>query len=170
MLRLLEGSSEFMKNIKKAVALIISMSLCLTGCGAKEQAAVETEEIDTNISTNTSIASEYDRETIYQVSLLQGLTFGDYNGSVSVADLKKRGDIGIGTFEGLNGELIAIDGKVYRAAGDGSVEEVSDDTLIPFSNVIILAFFSCGEKRNNSLNVIFISIHSIFKTFYYDYV
>ena len=63
-----------MKNIKKAVALIISMSLCLTGCGVKEQAAVETEETD----TNTSIDSEYDRETIYQVSLLQGLTFGDY--------------------------------------------------------------------------------------------
>ena len=120
-----------MKKIKRVVALITSMCLCLTGCGVKKQADVETEEI----TNNTSIDSEYDRETIYQVSLLQGLTFGDYNGSVSVADLKKRGDIGIGTFEGLNGELIAIDGKVYRAAGDGSVEEVSDDTLIPFSNV-----------------------------------
>ena len=132
-----------MKKIKRVVALITSMCLCLTGCGAKKQADVETEEI----SNNTSIDSEYDRETIYQVSLLQGLTFGEYNGSVSVADLKKRGDIGIGTFEGLNGELIAIDGKVYRAAGDGSVEEVSDDTLIPFSNV---SFFD--EDVKDTLN------------------
>ena len=137
------GSSENMKNIKKVVALITSMTLCMTGCGAKGQANVETEDI----ATNTSVYSGVDRETIYQVSLLQGLTFGDYNGSVSVADLKKRGDIGIGTFEGLNGELIAVDGKVYRAAGDGSVEEVSDDTLIPFSNV---SFFD--EDVKDTLN------------------
>ena len=120
-----------MKKFGKVVALITVVSLCLTGCGAKEQAKDNTEEA----ATNTNAVAEYDRETVYQVSLLQGLTFGDYHGSVSVADLKKRGDIGIGTFDGLNGELIAVDGKVYRAAGDGSVEEVSDDTMIPFSNV-----------------------------------
>ena len=105
-----EGSSEYMKNNKKVAALITSMSLCMTGCGAKEQANVETEDI----ATNTSVDSGVDRETIYQVLLLQGLTFGDYNGSVLVADLKKRGDIGIGTFEGLNGEMIAVDGMVYH--------------------------------------------------------
>ena len=33
------------KNIKKVVALITSMILCMTGCGAKEQANVETEDI-----------------------------------------------------------------------------------------------------------------------------
>ena len=120
-----------MRKFFKVMALITSMALCITGCGASEQATVEKEEVATNTSTET----EYDRETVFQVSLLQGLTFGDYHGSVSVADLKKRGDIGIGTFDGLNGELIAVDGKVYRAAGDGSVEEVSDDTMIPFSNV-----------------------------------
>ena len=32
-------------------------------------------------------------EVINQVSLLQGLTFGDYAGSVTVAELKKMGDI-----------------------------------------------------------------------------
>ena len=120
-----------MKKFGRVVALVTAISLCLTGCGAKEQATDNTEEV----ATYTSAVAEYDRETVYQVSLLQGLTFGDYHGSVSVADLKKRGDIGIGTFDGLNGELIAVDGKVYRAAGDGSVEEVSADTMIPFSNV-----------------------------------
>ena len=32
-------------------------------------------------------------EVINQVSLLQGLTFGDYAGSVTVAELKKMGNI-----------------------------------------------------------------------------
>ena len=73
------------------------------------------------------------QKMIYQVSLLQGLTHGDYYGSVTIAELKQHGDIGIGTFNQLNGELIMLDGEVYRAAGNGSVEVVSDTETTPFS-------------------------------------
>lgn len=45
------------------------------------------------------------------------------------------GDIGIGTFDKLNGELIMLDGVVYRAAGDGSVEVVSDEETVPFATL-----------------------------------
>ena len=69
------------------------------------------------------------------VSLLQGLTLGDYYGSVTVKELKEKGDTGIGTFEGVNGELVMVDGAVYRAKSDGSVEVAPDDETIPFSNV-----------------------------------
>ncbi len=88
-----------------------------------------------------------DRETVYQVSLLQGLTFGDYHGSVTAAELKTKGDTGIGTFDKLNGELIMVDGVIYRAAGDGTVEKVKDDETIPFSNV---TFFDVDEKQKLS--------------------
>ncbi|MCR4656364.1 MAG: acetolactate decarboxylase [Lachnospiraceae bacterium] len=80
-------------------------------------------------------AEESNREKIYQVSLLQGLTLGDYHGSISAGTLKENGDIGIGTFDRLNGELIMLDGVVYRALGDGSVEEVKDTDTIPFADV-----------------------------------
>ena len=83
-------------------------------------------------------------EVINQVSLLQGLTFGDYTGSVTVAELKKMGDIGIGTFDKLNGELIMLDGVVYRAAGDGSVEVVSDEETVPFADV---TYFDNDEEQ-----------------------
>lgn len=89
-------------------------------------------------TTEQSSNIDYDRDVVYQVSLLQGLTFGDYYGSIDVAELKSHGDIGIGTFDKLNGELIMVDGVVYRAAGDGSVEVVGDDETIPFSNVTFL--------------------------------
>ncbi|WP_028506167.1 acetolactate decarboxylase [Ruminococcus sp. FC2018] len=88
-----------------------------------------------------------DRETIYQVSLLQGLTLGDYYGSVSVKELKQKGDTGIGTFEGVNGELIMVDGTVYRAKSDGSIEAAPDDETIPFANV---TFFDTDEKQDIS--------------------
>lgn len=85
---------------------------------------------------NTSTAQN--RDVIYQVSLLQGLMNGDYSGSVPVAELKQHGDTGIGTFDKLNGELILLDGEIYRAAGDGNVEAVSDTETTPFAVVTFM--------------------------------
>lgn len=84
-------------------------------------------------------------DVIYQVSLLQGLAYGDYDGSVAVGELKQHGNIGIGTFHRLNGEMILLDGEVYRAAGDGSVEVVSDDETVPFGVVTLMR---ADESRN----------------------
>lgn len=78
------------------------------------------------------------RDVLYQVSLLQGLTNGDYYGSITVGELKQHGDTGIGTFNRLNGELVLLDGEVYRVNGNGSVEVVSDEETIPFSVVSFL--------------------------------
>ena len=85
------------------------------------------------------------RDVMYQVSLLQGLTYGDYCGSVTVKELKQHGDIGIGTFDGLNGELIMLDGEAYRAAGDGNVELVSDRVTVPFS---VVTFMDADERKD----------------------
>ena len=85
------------------------------------------------------------RDVMYQVSLLQSLAYGDYCGSVTVKELKQHGDVGIGTFNKLNGELIMLDGEAYRAAGDGSVEIVSDNETIPFS---IVTYMDSDETKN----------------------
>jgi acetolactate decarboxylase len=50
----------------------------------------------------TGCVSTNDTETINQVSLLQGLTLGDYYGSTTIGELKTLGNIGLGTFDGLN--------------------------------------------------------------------
>lgn len=124
---------------KKAAICALALTLAmLTSCGDSSSAAE---------SKKDEPAAKTDRETIYQVSLLQGLTLGDYNGSVSVKELKEKGDTGIGTFEGVNGELIMLDGTVYRAKADGSVETAPDDETIPFANV---TFFDTDEKQDIS--------------------
>lgn len=92
----------------------------------------------TACSSSDGQEANNDKETIYQVSLLQGLLQGDYTGSVTIGELKKHGDTGIGTFDNLNGELIMKDGVVYRAKGDGTVEIPGDEETIPFSNVTFL--------------------------------
>ncbi|MBD3879478.1 MAG: acetolactate decarboxylase [Quinella sp. 1Q5] len=76
-----------------------------------------------------------DRETIYQIALLQSLAMGYFDGSISVKNLKRHGDTGIGTFEGLDGEMIVLDGVVYRANRDCKINVVDDKVLVPFSNV-----------------------------------
>ena len=109
---------------KEIIICLLSLGM-LTSCGSASSSSDSKK-------TETSTA---DRETIFQVSLLQGLTLGDYYGSVTVGELKQKGDTGIGTFEGVNGELIMVDGTVYRALSDGSIETAPDDETIPFANV-----------------------------------
>ena len=116
------------------LCLLLAGSLLLNACGSGE--------------ASTSGQSTADREIIHQISLLQGLTYGDYNGSVPVSRLKELGDTGIGTFDGLNGELIMLDGSVYRAAHDGSVEVVAYEETIPFANVTFFDPDEVSELKN----------------------
>ena len=81
-------------------------------------------------------------ETIYQVALLQSLVQGYYDGILSVDALKEKGDTGLGTFDGVNGEMIVIDGEVYRADSEGNIEKPAGDEMIPFSDV---TFFENDE-------------------------
>ena len=128
--------------MKKELLSCLLAAGMLTSCGTSTNSSK---------SSNTeSIKAEEksaDRETVFQVSLLQGLTLGDYYGSITVNELKQNGDTGIGTFEGVNGELIMVDGTVYRALSDGSIETAPDDETIPFANI---TFFDTDENQDIS--------------------
>lgn len=95
---------------------------------------------------NTANAAA-DRETVNQVALLQSLTVGYFDGSISVKDLKKLGDTGIGTFEGLNGELVFLDGVVYQGDQSCHANVMSDKETVPFANV---TFFDKDFSENVS--------------------
>lgn len=104
------------------ILLAAAMTMSLAACSAKE-------------SEKSKEQPKNDRETIYQVALLQSLTQGYYDGIIKVSELKEHGDIGIGTFEGVNGEMIVLDGTVYQALGDGTVQVADNNETVPFSNV-----------------------------------
>ena len=96
-----------------------------------------------NTASTTMAAPAQDRETIYQVALLQSLAMGYFDGSITVKELKTHGDTGIGTFEGLDGEMIVLDGVVYRANQNCKINVVADKVTIPFGNV---TFFDADIK------------------------
>lgn len=124
---------------KIVVAVFVAALACvLSGCGQAASSGSSSASSSAGSASAKSAAAQEERanrETIAQVALLQSLLQGDYYGSVSIGDLKKHGDIGIGTFDKLNGELIMVDGVLYRAKGDGTVEVPADSETIPFSNV-----------------------------------
>ncbi len=91
--------------------------------------------VGTGIGTSPAYAAQADRESIAQVALLQSLAQGYFGGTVTAGQLRTLGDTGIGTFEGLNGEMIVLDGKVYQALGDGRVIVAPDKTIIPYATV-----------------------------------
>lgn len=84
---------------------------------------------------------------LYQVSTLQALMQGDYYGVVTAETLAGRGDTGLGTFDALDGEMIVLDGIVYKAAYDGGITAVGEEELTPFANV---AFIGSAESVESS--------------------
>ena len=86
---------------------------------------------------------------MYQISTLQALALGYTRAVVTVGQLMKHGEGGLGTFEDVNGEMIAIEGICYRAMEDGTVEEAGDERGVPFAAVARLdgcrEFEICGD-------------------------
>lgn len=79
--------------------------------------------------------SPMDRDVLYQVSALELLSNGSYDGITTAGNLKQHGDFGLGTFDRLDGEAIVLDGVIYQATADGAVHVMNDTTTIPFAAV-----------------------------------
>ncbi|MHC1770304.1 MAG: acetolactate decarboxylase [Flexilinea sp.] len=75
------------------------------------------------------------RETLYQIATINALRAGQYDGITTLGWLKQQGNLGFGTFDGLDGEMILLDGVVYQAKATGLVELPADDVETPFATV-----------------------------------
>lgn len=77
-------------------------------------------------------------DMLYQVSTLNALMLGLYDGVVPVEVFLQHGNTGLGTIDRLDGEMITLDGVVYQIKDDGSVTIVPPDATIPFG--VVTAF------------------------------
>lgn len=75
------------------------------------------------------------RDVLYQLSTYSALKAGVYDGLQRYGDVKKHGDFGIGAFDAMDGEMILLDGTVYRVAADGKVAAVEDSALSSYCTV-----------------------------------
>ncbi len=93
------------------------------------------DTIDHIVMTALAEGLDLDHNTIFQISTSGALVEGIFSGAISVAELMKHGDFGIGTFEDLDGEMVALDGKFYQARGDGTVTIAAQTAQVPFAVV-----------------------------------
>jgi len=85
------------------------------------------------------VHAEREPHVLFQASTIGALLEGAYDGDVSFGELAEHGDLGLGTLNGLDGEMIALDGRFFRADIHGSVTEVDRTTRTPFA---VLAWFT----------------------------
>ncbi len=78
------------------------------------------------------------KDVLFQVSTMNAILEGVYDGEITYGELRRHGDFGIGTFDGLDGELFALEGKFYRIKADGIAYPVDDSMKTPFA---VVTFF-----------------------------
>ena len=83
------------------------------------------------------LAPETGSET-FQASTIAALLDGAYDGDVSFAELRHHGDLGLGTLNACDGEMIALEGEFFRADVDGALHPVPAAAKTPFA---VLTFF-----------------------------
>jgi acetolactate decarboxylase len=79
--------------------------------------------------------AEREHHVLFQASTIGALLDGAYEGDLTFAELAEHGDLGLGTLDSLDGEMIALDGRFYRADVDGAVESVEATARTPFAVV-----------------------------------
>ena len=100
---------------------------------ALQRHALETSQtVDHLVQDSLAKALGIEHHTLYQVSTSAALVQGVYQGCVTVGKIKEHGNFGLGTYDALDGEGLMLDGHVYQALGDGSVNEPADSATAPF--------------------------------------
>lgn len=73
---------------------------------------------------------------LFQYNTLGALMAGLYEGTMTIAELLTHGNLGVGTLDSIDGELIVLDGKAYQAKGDKTITELSGDVKVPYAAVV----------------------------------
>jgi acetolactate decarboxylase len=97
-------------------------------------------------------------ETLFQISTLDALLIGEYDGRVSFREVMRHGDFGLGTFAALDGEMVAVDGEYFQVREDGVPRLVGKNQLTPFA---VVTFFRADDVFSISGETSCAELHSL---------
>jgi acetolactate decarboxylase len=89
-------------------------------------------------------------DRITQISVIKALMIGRYDGVMTISELLRYGDFGVGTLDHLDGELIVLDGRAYQVRGDGAVIPVDVERSTPFA--VVTPFEPDGEFSSSRID------------------
>lgn len=98
-------------------AVAATLALLASACGSDSGAAVRHPQ------------------RLFQTSTIGALNAGVFEGELTIGTLRAQGDFGLGTFDALDGEMIVLDGKVFRVGTDGIPHPAADSATTPFAAV-----------------------------------
>jgi acetolactate decarboxylase len=129
----------------KSWLIILSLLtfILVSGCMENSRELSRESNNSGNSSANFSLATVSGNDILYQVSTIDALLQGVYDGTLSVGELETHGDFGIGTLDGLDGEMLALDGNYYQVKSDGIAYPVSENMTTPFATV---TYFEADEN------------------------
>ncbi len=84
-------------------------------------------------------ASAQQEKRLTQFSTIDALMKGLDDGTLTMAELTRYGDFGLGTFQALDGEMVVVDGIVYQITADGAVHTPGAAMTTPFAAVTFFA-------------------------------
>jgi acetolactate decarboxylase len=93
---------------------------------------------------HAELHAEHPEHELFQTSTVQALLAGSYDGDVTLAEVLEHGDVGLGTLDGLDGELIVLDGEAWKAQLDCTLVRVDGEAKTPYAVVVP---FSPGEPQ-----------------------
>ena len=141
------------KNILEK-SMIIILLFAIVSCVSKvEKEPKEQEQVG-------ALENSY-KNTFYQYNIWWGFVNKVFDGDLTVKNLKKRGDIGLGSYTQLDGELVMLDGIPYRIREDGSVTVPNDNEEIVYVDA---AFFEPEFSFEIKQNINFDSLRNIINT------
>jgi acetolactate decarboxylase len=86
---------------------------------------------------------EHPDHELFQTSTVQALLAGAFDGDVTLAEVLEHGDLGLGTLNGLDGELIVLDGEAWKAELDCTLVRPDAASKTPYAVVVA---FSPGAR------------------------
>ncbi len=114
------------------VYLTILSLILVSGCLETPGKLSNESESNTNLTLQDPAPGN---DVLYQVSTIDALLQGVYDGVLPAGKLKTHGDFGIGTLDGLEGEMLALDGNYYQIKTDGIAYPVTEEMTTPFATV-----------------------------------
>jgi acetolactate decarboxylase len=94
---------------------------------------------------HADLHEEREPHVLFQASTIGALLDGAFEGDLSFRELAEHGDLGLGTLNHLDGEMIAIDGEFFRADVDGKVIPIDPEELTPFA--VLTSFQPTIDER-----------------------
>jgi acetolactate decarboxylase len=76
------------------------------------------------------------RHELFQTSTIEALLSGAFDGDVTLSEILVHGDLGLGTLNGLDGELIIIDGRAWKANPDCTLVRAPGSAKTPYAVVV----------------------------------